>query len=130
MARDSISLTTSGNFNKTTAFLNKITKGNYILEILHRYGSRGVAALEQATPVDSGRAASSWYYTIGAQDGRYWIDFHNNDIEGGAPVVILINYGHATKNGGYVQPHPFINDAIQPIFEQIKNDVWKEVKGL
>lgn len=124
-----IKLSTTGDFNKTTAFLNRLNR-QFIPQILERYGSRGVAALKDATPVHSGLAASSWFYTIGQSDGKYWIDFHNSDIEGGAPIVILIQYGHATRNGGYVQPHPFINDAIRPIFEQIKNDVWREVKSL
>lgn len=126
MARAPITLTTKGSFSKTTAYLNKL-KQNYILSILNRYGSQGVAALAAATPVDSGKAAASWYYTVGSETGRYWIDFHNNDIEGGAPVVILIQYGHGTKNGGYVVGRDFINPAIAPIFEAIKTDVWKEV---
>lgn len=126
MANAPITFTTSGKFNKTTAFLQKL-KQNHILEILNRYGTAGVSALSAATPVNSGLAASSWYFTTGSRNGQYWIDFHNSDIEGGAPVVILINYGHGTRNGGYVQPHPFINDAIEPIFEAIKVDVWKEV---
>lgn len=126
MANAPITLTTSGKFNKTTAFLQKL-KQNHIMSILNRYGTLGVTALAAATPVDSGLAANSWYYTTGQQNGSYWIDFHNSDIEGGAPVVILINYGHGTRNGGYVQPHPFINAAIEPIFEAIKADVWKEV---
>jgi hypothetical protein len=124
-----IKFSTTGNFSKTTTFLNKLNR-QFITQILERYGSRGVAALRDATPVHSGLAASSWFYTVGQQDGRYWIDFHNSDIEGGAPIVILIQYGHGTKNGGYVQPHPFINEAVAPIFEQIKNDVWREVKSL
>ena len=96
----------------------------------NRYGAQGVAALAAATPVDSGLAARSWYYTVGSQNGSYWIDFHNNDIEGGAPVVILIQFGHGTRNGGYVVGRDFINPAIQPIFEQIKSDVWKEVSSV
>lgn len=126
MARAPITFQTTGKFNKTTAYLNRL-KQNHILTILERYGSRGVAALSAATPLDSGQAARSWYYTVGQQGGRYWIDFHNNDIEGGAPVVILIHFGHGTRNGGYVQGRDFINPALAPIFEAIKNDVWKEV---
>lgn len=121
-----ITFKTTGKFTKTTAFLERL-KQTRILSILDRYGSQGVAALSAATPIESGLAARSWYYTTGTQDGRYWIDFHNNDIEGGAPVVILIQYGHGTRNGGYVVGRDFINPAIAPIFEAIKNDVWKEV---
>lgn len=124
-----ITFETYGKFNKTTAFLNKLKK-NHIMEIMHKYGSQGVASLSSATPVDSGLAARSWYYTVGQQNGSYWIDFHNNDIEGGAPIVVLIQHGHGTRNGGYVQGRDFINPAIRPIFEQIKADVWKEVSSL
>lgn len=126
MGRAPITLTTTGRFKRTTTYLNKL-KSNHIMNILARHGQQGVARLSAATPVDTHRAASSWYFTVGQQSGRYWIDFHNNDIEGGAPVVILIQYGHATRNGGYVQGRDFINPAIVPIFESIKNDVWKEV---
>lgn len=121
-----ITFKTTGKFDKTTAYLHKL-KQNRILAILHQYGSRGVAALSAATPTDSGLASRSWYYTVGQQNGRYWIDFHNNDLEGGAPVVILIQFGHGTRNGGYVQGRDFINPVVAPIFEAIKNDVWKEV---
>lgn len=121
-----ITFSTKGSFSKTAAYLDKL-KRTQMLEILNRYGSQGVAALSAVTPTDTGLAASSWYYTVGAQTGRYWIDFHNSDDAGGVPVVILIQYGHATKNGGYVTGRDFINPAIAPIFETIKNDVWKEV---
>lgn len=129
MVNAPITFQSTGKFSKTTAFLNKLNK-NHILNILDRYGSMGVAALSAATPVRTGLAARSWYYTIGSQDGSYWIDFHNSDVEGGAPVVILIQYGHGTRNGGYVQGTDFINPAITPIFEKIKSDVWKEVSSL
>lgn len=120
---------TSGSFSKTTAYFEKLKK-NQIMAIMHRYGSNGVAALSAATPVDSGLASSSWYYTVGSQNNRYWIDFHNSDLAAGVPIVILIQYGHATKNGGYVQGRDFINPAIASIFDAIKADVWKEVSSL
>lgn len=126
MARAPITFTTKGKFDKTTAYLNKLKK-NQILSILSRYGAQGVAALSAVTPVESGLASRSWYYTVGAQNGQYWIDFHNNNIEAGVPIVILIQYGHGTRNGGYVVGRDFINPAIAPIFETIKSDVWKEV---
>lgn len=129
MARAPITFSTKGSFSKTTAYLNKL-KRSQVLSILNRYGSQGVAALSAATPADTGLASASWYYTVGAQDGRYWIDFHNSDLAGAVPVVILIQYGHGTRNGGYVQGRDFINPAIAPIFEAIKNDAWKEVSKL
>lgn len=128
MGKAFITFETHGKFNKTTAYLNKL-KQNHILSILNRYGAQGVAALQAATPVESGLAARSWYYTVGTQNKSYWIDFHNNDIEGGAPIVILLQYGHGTRTGGYVVGRDFINPAIQPIFEKIKADVWKEVSS-
>ena len=126
-SRAPITFTTTGSLSKTTDYLARLKQQDYILSVLNRYGPRGVAALSGATPVDSGLAAQSWYYTVGVEDGKYWIDFHNNDIEGGAPVVILIQFGHGTRNGGRVVGRDFINPAIQPIFEQIKADIWKEV---
>ena len=130
MGSSPITFSTTGNFRLTTLFLNKL-KSTHIMDIMNRYGSSGVAALSRATPTDTGLASLSWYYTVGSRNGSYWIDFHNNDIEGGSvPVVILIQYGHGTKNGGYVVGRDFINPAIQPIFEQIKRDVWKEVSSL
>jgi len=123
-----ISLETSGNFKKTTAYFNKL-KQDHILSVLNRYGSRGVSALANATPVDSGETATSWYYTVEVTDGRYLIIFHNRHNQSGANVAILLQYGHGTRNGGYVIGRDYINPAIQPIFEQIKKDVWKEVSS-
>jgi len=123
-----ITFTTKGDFKKTTAYLNKL-KQNHILSILNRYGAQGVAALQAATPVESGQTASSWYYTVGTRDKNYWLDFHNSDVAGGVPIVILLQYGHGTRNGGYVVGRDFINPAIRPIFDKIKADVWKEVSS-
>lgn len=126
MARQPITVTTSGKFNRTTAYLNRL-KNQRITSIMNQYGARGVAALSAATPVATGKTAAEWYYTVGSQNGQYWIDFHNNNIVNGIPVVILIQYGHGTKNGGYVVGRDFVNPAIASVFESIKNDVWKEV---
>lgn len=126
MARTAITFRTTGRFHKTTAYFNKLKK-DHITNVLHKYGSAGVAALQAATPVDTGLTKMSWYYTVGTQNDNYWIDFHNKNLVGDTPVVILIQYGHATRNGGYVQGRDFINPAIASIFEKIKNEVWKEV---
>lgn len=126
MARAPIMITTSGHFNKSTAFLNRL----HILKItsiLERYGAQGVAALSAATPQDTGLTAASWSYSVGQKDGSYWIDFHNSNLVKGIPVVVLIQYGHGTRNGGYVVGRDFINPALASVFESIKNDVWKEV---
>ncbi len=121
-----ITFKTTGKFVKTTAYLNRL-KTLQILRILDQYGQRGVAALSAATPVDTGATANSWTYSVGNQGTRFWIDFHNHHYNPG-PVAILIQYGHATRNGGYVPGRDFINPAIRPIFDEIKNGVWEEVR--
>ncbi len=129
MARSAITFSSSGHFEKTTAYLEKLRRMR-VLNILNQYGSRGVAALQAATPVDTGLTQASWYYTTGQKDGQYWLDFHNRNLVGDTPVVILIQYGHGTRYGGYVPGRDFINPVIQPIFDQVKADVWKAVKSL
>lgn len=126
MAGAPIQLSASGKFSKTTAWLTRL-KQNQILTVLNRYGPRGVAALQSATPVESGETANSWYYTVGQQNGQYWLDFHNRHVENGVPIAILIQYGHGTRTGGYVIGRDYINPVVQPLFEQIKADVLKEV---
>ncbi len=120
------SLTTTGSFDKTERFLYSMQRFN-ILNILHKYGQIGVAALSSATPIRSGRAAASWYYKAGQIRSVYFIDWYNGDIEDGYPVVIGLQYGHGTGTGGFVQGHDFINPAIRPIFDDIENEVWKVV---
>jgi hypothetical protein len=126
VGRAPITFQISGRFNKTTGFLTQLNNAR-ILSIMNRYGSRGVLALSEATPRDSGKTANSWYYTVGQKDGQYWIDFHNSNLIGTTPVAILIQYGHGTKNGGYVQGRDFINPSIGPIFDEIKDGIMKEV---
>lgn len=126
MATSPITLTASGKFEKTLAYFNKL-KQNQVLTVLNRYGPQGVAALQSATPVESGETANSWYYTVGEKDGQYWLDFHNRHVEGGAIIAILIQYGHGTRTGGYVIGRDYINPVILPLFEKIKTDVFKEV---
>ena len=114
-----------GNFNNTFRFLKKAEQS--VLPFLHDAGQRGVEALRDATPKDSGLAASSWGYTIDGVEGDYQLSFHNYDIEGGYNVAILIQYGHGTGTGGYVAGRDFINPAIQPIFDNLADDIWKEI---
>ena len=115
-----------GDFSKLTRFLEKaketVGRGD-----LDRYGREGVAALASATPIDSGLTASSWYYEIENRNGSVTISFHNSNIQNGVPIAIIIQYGHGTGTGGWVQGREYINPAIQPIFDRIANDVWKEV---
>ena len=126
MAR--IQLSSRGSFRKTEDFL-KVMKRKDIYKSLESYGQRGVAALASATPVYEGIAASSWTYEVTRKGKYYSIAWHNMNIESGIPVVILIQYGHATRNGGYVQGRDFINPVIRPLFDQISDEVWKAVKN-
>lgn len=123
-----IKLTNRGSFSKTDAFLKRM-KGGVEFPVLEKYGPIGVAALQAATPVESGATRAGWYYEIVKSKGYFAIHWLNSDVvqPGTIPVAILIQYGHGTRNGGYVQGHDFINPALRPIFEQMANDMWKEV---
>lgn len=116
----------SGDFSKTTKFLNKILKRDY-LKVLQKYAEQGVLALKNATPVDTGKTSESWGYEISQSNGKYIITWTNDNIAEYVPVAIIIQYGHATKNGGYVEGIDFINPAMKPIFDKMANDAWKEV---
>lgn len=94
---------------------------------LDRYGREGVEALAAATPVHTGETASSWYYNISHANGKTTISFKNSHIVDGCPIAIILQYGHATRNGGYVEGRDYINPAIQPIFDKLADEAWKEV---
>lgn len=121
-----LTITSSGSFAKTRAFLESIFHLN-VLKILDSAGQEGVIALENNTPVHSGLAASSWYYKVGGRNGSYSITWYNSDVEDGFPVAIMLQYGYGTGTGGYVQGQDYINPAIKPIFDKIANKVWKAV---
>lgn len=116
----------TGSFSKTTRFLER-AKESVKLGELDRYGREGVAALSSATPVDTGLTAKSWYYKITNQSGTAKITFYNSNIQNGVPIAIILQYGHGTRNGGWVEGRDYINPAIQPIFDKIANQAWKEV---
>ena len=118
-----------GDFSKLTSYLER-AKEVVKLGDLNRYGRAGVAALESATPVDSGLTASSWSYQIENKDGRAKISFHNSNIQNGVPIAIILQYGHGTGTGGWVEGRDYINPAIQPIFDEIVNNAWREVTKL
>ena len=115
-----------GDFSKLTRYLERVKEVSKI-STLDKYGQSGVAALAPATPVDSGLTASSWYYEIEHQNGSASITFNNSNINKGVPIAIILQYGHGTRNGGWVQGRDYINPAIQPIFDKIAEDAWKEV---
>lgn len=115
-----------GDFSKTTSFLKRMKENNFIKD-LDKYGQKGVDALASATPVDTGLTASSWYYKIEREDGRVKLNFCNSNIQNGVPIAIILQYGHATRNGGWIEGRDYINPAIQPIFDEIANNAWREV---
>ena len=126
-----ISFRQKGDFSKLTRFLEKAKNAVKIGDLDH-YGKEGVAALASATPVDSGLTARSWYYEIHRDNnkGSVSITFNNKNIQNGVPIAIILQYGHGTRNGGWVQGRDYINPAIQPIFDKIAEDAWKEVTKL
>jgi hypothetical protein len=118
-----------GDFSKLTRFLER-AKESVRLGDLDKYGREGVAALASATPVDTGRTANSWHYEIEQKQGSVSISFYNTNIQNGIPIAVILQYGHATRNGGWVQGRNYINPAIQPIFDKIADAAWKEVTKL
>ena len=124
-----ISVRQKGDFSKLNRFLEK-AKEAVKLGDLDKYGKQGVAALASATPVNSGETANSWSYEIVRSNGSIKIEFHNTNINQGVPIAIILQYGHGTGTGGWVQGRDYINPAIQPIFDKIADSAWKEVTKL
>ena len=124
-----ISFRQKGDFSKLTRFLEK-AKNAVPLGDLDKYGREGVAALSSATPMDTGVTANSWYYKIVNKNGSVTISFYNSNIQNGVPIAIILQYGHGTRNGGWVEGRDYINPSIQPIFDRIANDAWREVTKL
>ena len=118
-----------GDFSKLTRYLER-AKEAVRLGVLDKYGREGVAALASATPVDSGLTASSWYYEIVRGNETAKINFCNSHFNEGVPIAIILQYGHGTGTGGWVQGRDYINPAIQPIFDKIANEAWREVTKL
>lgn len=118
-----------GDFSNLTSFLEKAKEAVHIGN-LDRFGQEGVAALASATPVESGLTANSWYYKIERKSGSVSITFYNSNVQKGVPIAIILQYGHGTRNGGWVQGRDYINPAIQPIFDKIANEAWEEVTKL
>ena len=124
-----ISFRQKGDFSKLTGFLEK-AKQAVKLGDLNKYGREGVAALKSATPVDTGLTADSWYYEIIRKDGSVTINFNNKNIQNGVPIAIILQYGHGTNNGGWVEGRDYINPAVRPLFDKIANEAWREVTNL
>lgn len=124
-----ISFKIKGDFSKTARFLGKL-KGLFRSGVFDAYGRAGVAALSSATPVDTGLTASSWSYTIELTANSVVLAFHNSNNQNGVPIAIILQYGHGTGTGGWVQGRDYINPAIQPVFDNIVNDLRREVGSL
>lgn len=126
-----IKIKQKGDFKALHKVLEVCTNSHYE-SILNYYGQKGVEALRAATPKDTGKTADSWSYEIrtSAEKGYYAIIFNNSNIQNDyANIAILLQYGHATRNGGYVQGRDYINPAVQPIFDEMAEKVWKEIKN-
>ena len=121
-----IKIKQSGNFNNTERFFKRAQKMDFFRN-LEKYAREGVTALASATPVDSGTTAASWGYEIQKRHGKVSIYWTNSNINNGVPIAVILQYGHGTNNGGYVQGRDYINQAIRPIFDKIAENAWKEV---
>ena len=124
-----ITFRSKGDFSKTIRYLEKV-KNAKINSIFDKYGQDGVAALASATPVDSGETANSWNYKVEIQNGSATISFYNTHVNQGVPIALILQYGHGTGTGGWVKGRDYINPAIQPIFDKIVNEAWKEVTSI
>ena len=123
-----ISLVSKGDFSNTKGFFSNMLRRKY-LNVLSKYGQLGVEMLAANTPIDTGLLASSWSYEITEDNSGMSIVWTNSDIENGANVAILLQYGHATRNGGYVQGIDYINPALQPVFDKLAEAAWREVQN-
>ena len=123
-----IKLTTRGNYNKTEKFLKECKDVNELRSIMEKYGREGVSALAAGTPVDSGETASSWTFEVVQNAESIALVFSNSSTtKTGIPIAILLQYGHGNGRGGYVRGRDFINPAVQPIFDRLADEAWKEV---
>jgi hypothetical protein len=122
-----IRLTSSGSFDKTLKYLQRL-KSQRIFSSLERHGRAGVDALSRATPSETGETASSWGYQVSSRPGRHSISWFNTHEVDGVNIAVIIQYGHGTGTGGYVQGRDYINPAMRPIFDRIAEDVWRQVR--
>lgn len=122
-----ISVKSSGGFSKTRSFLKNAR--DFRISVLYKYAEEGVRALSIATPKNTGETSNSWYYRIVEDKNSTRIEWCNRHIEDGVPIAIILQYGHGTNGGGYVEGTDYINPAMRPIFEELANSAWKEVVG-
>lgn len=115
-----------GDFKKTYKYFSKLREANQ-MKILDKYGREGVSALASATPRNSGETANSWTYSIERSDGSATIYFENTNVNQGVNIALILQYGHGTGTGGYVQGIDYINPALEPVFEKMADEAWREV---
>lgn len=123
-----ISFRQMGDFKKTERLLKKSIGKNY-RTVLEKYGEYGVDALSLATPIDSGETANSWSYNIEEKDGSISVVWNNSNVVDGCNIAVILQYGHGTRNGGYVEGRDYINPALQPIFDKLAEAAWREVNS-
>ena len=123
-----ISIRTKGGFEKTTKYLNKLSKRD-VTGILNKYGQRGVELLSSATPTNTGRTSQMWSYEINVKRGRYEINWINNNVVNGVNIAMIIQYGHGTRNGGYVRGIDYINPVIKQVFNDMADELRREVSS-
>ena len=121
-------LTYKGDFKKTRNFLKQLQRRSYLSD-LDRFGRQGVDALARATPKNTGETAAGWRYEIESDQNGVRIVWYNRHVHEGANIVLLLQYGHGTRNGGYVEGIDYINPALKPVFDKIAEQAWKEVCG-
>ena len=121
-----ITFSQKGDFSRLSSYLERL-KNVVKLGNLDSYGREGVAALSSMTPIDTGETAKSWYYKINRDNDSVILSFHNSNVNDGVNIAVILQYGHGTKNGGYVEGIDYINPAIRPIFNKIAENAWKEV---
>lgn len=124
-----ITITCKGDFRKTETFLNKLRRTDFLSK-LDEFGKRGVSALAEATPTDTGATAMSWSYEIHRSADGVSIVWTNSNMADGVPIAVLLQYGHGTGTGGYVEGRDYINPAIRPVFDEIANQAMEEVRKL
>lgn len=124
-----ISFKVTGDYSRTKHFLER-AKGVVGRSNFDHYGRSGVEALRAATPVDSGETAQSWGYRVIHTRSGVTIEWYNTNIVDGVNIAVVLQYGHATRNGYFVQGQDYINPALRPVFDQIAEDAWKEVTRL
>lgn len=122
-----VTIKTKGNFKNTESFLSRALsfKDNYAK--LQAYAQKGVEALSKATPVDTGKTANSWGYEISYLNGDIRINWTNSNANNGVNIAVILQYGHGTGNGGYVEGIDYINPAMRPVFREIADSAWKDI---